>query len=188
MKQGKGATDDELEDIFGVSKSTIARYLKLYRNSGNVNCMTMGRPVESTVIAPDEQRVIIEIMLRQPDRRLLELQQEVGRVSGTVYSISAIQYYLRRNGITRKKDNAAIHHTPGVVNANRATGVLVLFLSAYSPDYMPCEGIFPLVKSWIKENDAVWHATDESEEFVFHAFMEVTNEDVVSFCRNAQYI
>ncbi|XP_048589770.1 uncharacterized protein LOC5508697 isoform X2 [Nematostella vectensis] len=65
--------------------------------------MTMGRPVESTVIAPDEQRVIIEILLRQPDRRLLELQQEVGRVSGAVYSISAIQYYLRRNGITRKK-------------------------------------------------------------------------------------
>ena len=39
-------------------------------------------------------------------------------------------------------DNVAIHHTDEVVDAINATRALLLFLSPYSPDYMPCEGIF----------------------------------------------
>ena len=85
-------------------------------------------------------------------------------------------------------DNAAIHHSHAVVNAKNATGVLLNFLPPYSPDLMPCEGMFSKAKSWIQENDLVWQACDDREAIVFEAFMQIADEEVVNFIRDSEYL
>lgn len=52
-------------------------------------------------------------------------------------------------------DNVAIRHTRDVTDTVNATGVMVLFLPPYSPNFMPCE-MFAQAKYWIRENDIAW--------------------------------
>ena len=84
-------------------------------------------------------------------------------------------------------ENAAIHHVADVVHAIHATGALGVFRPPYSPEFMPCEGIFSQVKSWIRENDAALRACDEPEQMVFQGFFNVPRTDVQNFIYHAGY-
>ncbi|KXJ08334.1 hypothetical protein AC249_AIPGENE28337 [Exaiptasia diaphana] len=87
-------------------------------------------------------------------------------------------------------DNARIHHYRHVVNAINATGALLMFLPPYSPDYMPCEGVFSQAKSWIKENDLAWQVCDhdDSKLMVFESFLQIPPSDVVNYIKYAEYM
>ena len=74
-----------------------------------------------------------------------------------------------------------------MVNAIHAAGALLVFLPPYSPDFMPCEGVFSEVKSWIRANDAAWRACDEPEQMVFEGFLNVSRTDVLNFIHHAGY-
>lgn len=74
------------------------------------------------------------------------------------------------------------------MNAINATGALILFLPPYSPDFMPCEGIFSQAKSWIKENDLAWQVCEEPELMLFEAFIQIQTFEVLNYIRHAEYI
>ena len=82
----------------------------------------------------------------------------------------------------------AIHHTQAVIDAINATGAIVLFLPPYSPDFMPCEGLFAQAKSWIRENDVVWQFCMDPKLMVEEGFLQVTDEEIKNYIRHAEYI
>lgn len=84
-------------------------------------------------------------------------------------------------------DNAAIHHTQAAIDAINATGAIVLFLPPYSPDFIPREELFAQVKSWIRENDVAWQFCLDPELMVEEAFLQVTDEEIKNYIRQAEY-
>ena len=68
-----------------------------------------------------------------------------------------------------------------------AADTLLIFLPPYSPDFMPCEGVFSEVKSWIRANDAAWRECDEPEHMVFEGFLNVSRTHVENFIHHAGY-
>ena len=87
-------------------------------------------------------------------------------------------------------DNTSIHHAEG----NEATklledlGVLVYFLSPYSPDMNPIEELFSQVKYSMKANE---HALDlvgyDLETSILCSFASVTSNDCVSWIKHSGY-
>jgi len=85
-------------------------------------------------------------------------------------------------------DNAAIHHTQNVVNAINRTGAILVYLPPYSPDFMPCEGLFSQVKSWIRENEYIWSICDDPELMVLDGFLNVTPANIFNYIQHCEYI
>ena len=85
-------------------------------------------------------------------------------------------------------DNAAIHHTQEVVDAINATGALLIFLPAYSPDFMPCEELFAKTKSYIRQNDIAWQNCPDPELMVWESFLQCTVEEIRNYIHHAGYM
>ena len=85
-------------------------------------------------------------------------------------------------------DNAAIHDTQEAVDAFHATGAMVIFLSPYSPDFMPLEELFAQVKNWVRENDAAWQFCQGPELMVEEAFLHVTDKEVKNYRWFSRYV
>ena len=49
-------------------------------------------------------------------------------------------------------DNCAIHKNQQFKDMVRARGGIVHFLPPYSPDYMPVEQVFAVMKAWLRRN------------------------------------
>ena len=81
-------------------------------------------------------------------------------------------------------DNAAIHHVDGVVELLENLGVLIYFLSPYSPDLNPIEELFSKVKSSLRANE---HIHEDLETLLLMAFSSVTPEDCQGWIRHAGY-
>ena len=67
-------------------------------------------------------------------------------------------------------DNCAIHHIDEVKVIAQQTGILLLFLSAYSPDLNPIEEAFSFVKQYLKEHDELLQATTNTIKVIKHVF------------------
>lgn len=67
-------------------------------------------------------------------------------------------------------DNAAIHHTGGVVDLLENLGVLIYFLPAYSLDMNPIEELFSKVKYSLKSYE---HVHEDLETLILMAFATV---------------
>ena len=74
-----------------------------------------------------------------------------------------------------------------MIDTINATGAIVLFLPAYSPDFMPCEELFAQVKSWIRENDVAWQFCMDPELMVEEGFLQVTDEEIKNYIQHAEY-
>jgi hypothetical protein len=61
-------------------------------------------------------------------------------------------------------DNASWHHSEKVIQMCRDAGVILEFLSPYSPDFNPIEEHFGVLKKFIKKK---WH---ENEDFISREF------------------
>jgi transposase len=61
-------------------------------------------------------------------------------------------------------DNASWHHSEKIIQMCRDAGVVVEFLSPYSPDFNPIEEHFGVLKRFIKKK---WH---ENEDFIAREF------------------
>ena len=85
-------------------------------------------------------------------------------------------------------DNAAIHHTQEAINAINATGAMLIFLPAYSPDFMPCEELFAQVKSYIRQNDIAWQDCPDPELMLWESFLQSTDEQIKNYIYNAGYM
>jgi transposase len=64
-------------------------------------------------------------------------------------------------------DNASWHHSDRIQQMCRDAGVVLVFLSPYSPDFNPIEEYFGVLKKFIKKN---WH---ENEDFISREFKMV---------------
>ena len=98
-----GHSEEETCFYLGISKWTLWRYLQSYILSGNVAPQRMGRPLGSVQFQPRGELVIMEAVLEKPTVTLNEIFEEIYRSTGSEFALSAIHYYLKRNGITRKK-------------------------------------------------------------------------------------
>ena len=52
-------------------------------------------------------------------------------------------------------DNCSVHHIPEVAEEFWKAGVLVIFLSPYSPVYIPIELCFSYIKYYLKSHDEI---------------------------------
>ena len=71
-------------------------------------------------------------------------------------------------------DNCSIHHVSPVIELFQNTGVVVLFLPPYSPDYNPIELAFSSVKYFLKQHDIVMQAMDDPTQLILCAFHHIT--------------
>ena len=85
-------------------------------------------------------------------------------------------------------DNAAIHHLSTVVDSISAAGVLIRFLPPYSPDLNPIEETFSKVKSFLRDNQAVYQSTTSPRVIVASAFASVSQQDCLNYIKHAGYI
>ena len=98
-----GHSEEETCFYLGISKWTLWHYLQSYILSGNVAPQRMGRPLGRVQFQSREELVIMEAVLEKPTVTLNEILEEIYRSTGSEFALSAIHYYLKRNGITRKK-------------------------------------------------------------------------------------
>ncbi len=70
-------------------------------------------------------------------------------------------------------DNCSIHHVQHVIDLFAAAGILVLFLSPYSPDYMPIEETFSYVKYYLKKHVDLWELLDDPKPLIQAAFASI---------------
>jgi len=64
-------------------------------------------------------------------------------------------------------DNASIHHSPNITKIYSNAGVLLVYLSPYSPDLNPIEEFFAEVKAFIKKE---WHVWEQDQAIDFAKF------------------
>lgn len=93
----------EVAFYLGMSTRTLERYVASFYRTADVVSLKVGRPYGCVEFHPHEQLFIMEEILSNPDKTLAEIAQDLCSETGSEFSISAINAYLARNGITRKK-------------------------------------------------------------------------------------
>lgn len=63
-------------------------------------------------------------------------------------------------------DNRAFHLVAGVEEIVEATGALLLYFPPYYPELNPIEGIFSMVKGWLRANDLMFLITPDPQEMI----------------------
>ena len=106
-----GIDIDEVSFYLQLSSKTISRYIHKFRNAGNVSSQIIGRPFGSISFHPHEEFVIMDLVLRHPDKTILELLEELFLETGSVHPRSTLIYYLKRNNTTRKKVSSLCIYT-----------------------------------------------------------------------------
>ncbi|CAB4044580.1 hypothetical protein AC249_AIPGENE8785, partial [Paramuricea clavata] len=224
----------EVSFFFQLSEMTIRRYVKKFRELGNVSTAIIGRPYNCIAIHPHEELVIFEILQQYPEKTLGEDKRitrtcgynlkgrpakiyrrysnwgpritaipiismegilDVGFYRGHVNGETFLTFVnnvlvpclLPYNGFNPRSivilDNAAIHHTQEAINAINATGAMLIFLPAYSPDFMPCEELFAQVKY-----DIAWQDCPDPELMLWESFLQSTDEQIKNYIYHAGYM
>ncbi|XP_067055367.1 uncharacterized protein [Acropora muricata] len=85
-------------------------------------------------------------------------------------------------------DNHVAHHVAGVEEIVEAAGAILLYLQPYCPELNPIEGIFSIVKGWLRANDLMFLITPDPREMILRAFFHVTRSDVQSPYTHCGYL
>ena len=86
---------------FGVSAASVSRWRALEREQGDARPKALGGDRRSGRIEA-QRGVILSLLEEEPDMTIEELRAALGE-QGLVFSYGAIQRFLVRHGITRKK-------------------------------------------------------------------------------------
>ena len=84
-------------------------------------------------------------------------------------------------------DNCSIHHVQAVLDLFRDSGILVLFLPPYSPDYNPIEEAFSYIKYYLKEHDELLQAINDPIPIIQAAFDSITSEQCNGWINHSGY-
>ena len=84
-------------------------------------------------------------------------------------------------------DNASIHHVNEVIGLVNRRGVMIRYMPAYSPDFMPLEEVFSKVKYFLKRAEVVYTSTDNPSLLLTMAFASVTHDDCLGYIHHAGY-
>ena len=82
-------------------------------------------------------------------------------------------------------DNCSIHHVSEIDKLVEDTGVIMLYLPPYSPDYNPIEEAFAKVKSTLKALETEMQHTDDIDMLVCAAFSTITAQGCMGWIRHA---
>ena len=97
-----GATYAGVSERFAVGESSVSRWLRLFRETGDIAPRARGGGQRSKV---DEAgfELLRRLVEEKPDATLAELASEYKKDRGVVLAISIVQRALDRLGLTRKK-------------------------------------------------------------------------------------
>ena len=84
-------------------------------------------------------------------------------------------------------DNCSIHHVESVLTLLQQSGILVLFLPPYSPDFNPIELTFSYVKKYLQEHDEVIQATNNLSDVLKSALDSISGEYCSKWMSNCGY-
>ena len=98
-----GYNAEEVAFLLSISVSTVQRYQRSFLALGQIDSQRIGRSFGAVEMHPHEQLVLMEAVLEHPEKTLNELVNQIYAETGSIPAVSAIHYYLRRNGLTRKK-------------------------------------------------------------------------------------
>src|SRR5438874_505898 len=99
----QGATREEAAERFGVSLSSVGRFLRLERETGSVSSAKFGG-YKPYALATHEERVR-QLVTAQPDITLAELKAKLAKQKVTVAQTSIFRF-LRHLNLTFKKKPA----------------------------------------------------------------------------------
>lgn len=86
----------------GMSSTSVLRFSRRYYEKASVCADKPGRPAGSYSLSQQEQAVLMQELLKHPERTLSELCTQVEGVCGARVAVSTLYDYFRRNGISRK--------------------------------------------------------------------------------------
>jgi len=110
-------------------------------------------------------------------------------MDGAVNGVN-LEWYVReilcptlRPGQVIVLDNLSSHHRASVRTLIEACGCTLLYLSSYSPDFNPIEGMFSKVKALVRRG--TWRLVGELIQAVFTALNAVTFNDIRGWFKHA---
>ncbi|KAK3752639.1 hypothetical protein QZH41_008762, partial [Actinostola sp. cb2023] len=86
----------------GMSSKSVLRFARRYNEAGNVHADNQGIPAGSYALSQQDRAVLLQEMLKHPERTLGELCEHISRVCGTMVAVPTLRDYFSRNGITHK--------------------------------------------------------------------------------------
>jgi transposase len=104
-RRGEGSYR-QLADRFGLGEASVNRYLRLLRETGDVERRPRGGGTTPKV-SDEELPALAAFVAKKPDRTAEELAVEWSRRTGTEMSRSAMVRALQRAGLTTKKSPSA---------------------------------------------------------------------------------
>ena len=119
MKEFLRYSVDEVAAALYISPKTILRYVSKCLNSGEVKAETLGRPLNSFLMHPHVEFVIMEAVLDHPEKTLSEIAQNIYEQTGSERALSSILLYLKWNRFSRKRVcqcHVLINFIPAYVN------------------------------------------------------------------------
>ena len=76
---------------------------KKVANTGGVSTKSLRRRTGKVKFRSCEEFLVLEAILKNPDKTYSEIPDELYRVTGSEIACSTLHYYFKRNGITRKQ-------------------------------------------------------------------------------------
>lgn len=86
-----------------LSPRTVERYSRQFLNFGDIKQEVIGRPFNSVSMHPHVEFLIMESVLKHPEKTLAEIVHDVYVQTGSQYSLAGLFSYLSRNRFSRKK-------------------------------------------------------------------------------------
>lgn len=102
MYQEDETTQQEVADRFQVSVSSVKRFVRVFRKTGQVEAQPPGGGAPGKLDAVGQQ-ILKEVAHRQKDGIQEEMAEELAARTGIEVSQPTISRYLERLGLTRKK-------------------------------------------------------------------------------------
>ena len=103
MKDVLGYEVNEVAASLCLSPRTVERYRRQFLNFGDINPEVIGRPSNSVSMHPHVEFLIMEAVLKHPEKTLAEIAHDVCVQTGSQYTLAGLFSYLRRNRFSRKK-------------------------------------------------------------------------------------
>ena len=138
MKEFLRYSVDEVAAALYMSPKTILRYVSKCLNSGEVKAETLGRPLNSFLMHPHVEFVIMEAVLDHPEKTLSEIAQNIYEQTGSECALSSILLYLERNRFSRKRvwqiflSSATFWFFPAYVNLRKKTYLFIIIFCNHS--------------------------------------------------------
>ena len=103
MKEVLGYEVDEVATSLCLSLRTVQRYSRQFLNFGNISPEVIGRPLNSVSMHPHVEFLIMEAVLKHPEKTLAEIAHEVYLQTGSRYTLNRRFFLLEEKPFQSEK-------------------------------------------------------------------------------------